>query len=187
MDCGLPIDESPYNDSFNGLTFTSDSTFIQTGKIAKVEKDLNKRLSREYLSLRYFPEGKRNCYSLDAKRGTKHLIVVSFVYGNYDGLNLDPSFDVYLGPNKWTRIDLDGRKNGTREEIIHKVKSKSLDICLVRTGPTSPLLSAIEIRPLQNDTHVTQSGSLEMSFREYYTNSGGTIRYINSIYLTHSM
>ncbi|KAL0774506.1 hypothetical protein Bca101_039657 [Brassica carinata] len=41
LDCGLPIEESPYDNEFNGLTFTSDSTFIQTGK-----------------------SGKRNCYKV---------------------------------------------------------------------------------------------------------------------------
>ncbi|ESQ51384.1 hypothetical protein EUTSA_v10016220mg [Eutrema salsugineum] len=181
LDCGLPIDESPYNNSFNGLTFTSDSNFIETGKIAKVEKDA-RRFSRQYLTMRYFPEGKRNCYSLDVKRGTNYDIVVSFVYGNYDGLNLEPNFDIYLGPNKWARIDLEGRLNGTREEIIHKAKSNSLDICLVKIGATVPLISAIEIRPLRNDTYVTQSGSLRLSFREYYSNSDEQIRYADDVY-----
>lgn len=128
------------------------------------------------MTLRYFPEGKRNCYSLDVKRGTTYLIVVSFVYGNYDGLNRDPNFDIHLGPNKWKRIDLDGEKEGTREEIIHKARSNSLDICLVKTGETLPIISAIEIRPLRNNTYVTQSGSLMMSFRVYLSNSDASIR-----------
>ncbi|KAG7572925.1 Malectin-like domain [Arabidopsis suecica] len=182
LDCGLPIDESPYNDSFNELTFTSDSTFIQTGKIDRVDKDLSINLSRQYMTLRYFPEGKRNCYSLDVKRGTTYLIVVSFVYGNYDGLNRDPNFDIHLGPNKWKRIDLDGEKEGTREEIIHKVMSNSLDICLVKTGETFPIISAIEIRPLKNKTYVTQSGSLMLSFRVYLSNSDASIRYADDVH-----
>jgi hypothetical protein len=182
LDCGLPSDESPYDDSFNGLTFTSDSTFIQTGKIDSVDKDLNINLSKQYLTLRYFPEGKRNCYSLDVKRGTTYLIVVSFVYGNYDGLNRDPNFDIHLGPNKWKRIDLDGEKEGTREEIIHKARSNSLDICLVKTGETLPIISAIEIRPLRNNTYVTQSGSLMMSFRVYLSNSDASIRYADDVH-----
>lgn len=176
MDCGLPIDESPYDDSFNGLTFTSDSNFIQTGKINKVAKDVIRGVGKQYSTMRYFPEGKRNCYSLDVKRGTTYDIAVSFVYGNYDGLNLDPNFDVYIGPNKWTRIDLEGNQNGTREELIYKAKSNSLDICLVKTGITVPLISAIEIRPLRNDTYVTQSGSLGLSFREYYSTPDEFIR-----------
>ncbi|XP_024003685.1 probable leucine-rich repeat receptor-like protein kinase At2g28990 isoform X2 [Eutrema salsugineum] len=65
LNCGLPVDESPYDDSFNGLTFTSDSAFIQTGKSSRVDKSLNKILGKQYLTLRYFPEGRRNCYSLD--------------------------------------------------------------------------------------------------------------------------
>jgi hypothetical protein len=108
--------------------------------------------------------------------------VVSFVYGNYDGLNRDPNFDIHLGPNKWKRIDLDGEKEGTREEIIHKARSNSLDICLVKTGETLPIISAIEIRPLRNNTYVTQSGSLMMSFRVYLSNSDASIRYADDVH-----
>ncbi|CAA7017664.1 unnamed protein product [Microthlaspi erraticum] len=179
LDCGLPIGESPYNDPYNGLTFTSDSNFIQTGESGKFEKDFNKGFSRQYLTMRYFPEGKRNCYSLDVKSGTNYDILVSFGYGNYDGLNLYPNFDIYLGPNKWTRIDLEVKPNGIREEIIHKAKSNSLDICLVKTGTTVPLISAIEIRPMRNDTYVTHSGSLRLSHREYYSRFGEQIRDTN--------
>ncbi|XP_048611967.1 probable leucine-rich repeat receptor-like protein kinase At2g28990 [Brassica napus] len=158
LDCGLPIEESPYDNEFNGLTFTSDSTFIQTGK-----------------------SGKRNCYSLDVKPDTKYLIAVSSVYGNYDGLNLDPNFDIYIGPNKWISINLKGRPNGTLDEIIHKSMSNSLDICLVKTGTTSPIISAIEIRPLRDNTYVSQSGSLRLSFRVYLNNSDGFIRYPDDV------
>ncbi|KAL0740887.1 hypothetical protein Bca4012_082400 [Brassica carinata] len=165
LDCGLPVEESPYVNEFNGLTFTSDSTFIQTGKSGRVNKNLNDVLSKQYLTLRYFPEGKRNCYSLDVKPDTKYLIAVSSVYGNYDGLNLDPSFDIYIGRNKW----------------ISTPRSNSLDICLVKTGTTSPIISAIEIQPLRDDTYVTQSGSLRLSFRVYLNNSAGFIRYPDDV------
>ncbi|CAF2283796.1 BnaA04g16790D [Brassica napus] len=181
LDCGLPIEESPYDNEFNGLTFTSDSTFIQTGKSGRVHKDFKDVLSKQYLTLRYFPEGKRNCYSLDVKPDTKYLIAVSSVYGNYDGLNLDPNFDIYIGPNKWISINLKGRPNGTLDEIIHKSMSNSLDICLVKTGTTSPIISAIEIRPLRDNTYVSQSGSLRLSFRVYLNNSDGFIRYPDDV------
>ncbi|CAA7017668.1 unnamed protein product [Microthlaspi erraticum] len=179
LDCGLPVEESPYDDSFNGLTFTSDSAFIQTGKSSRVDRSII--LSKQYLTLRYFPEGKRNCYNLDVKRGTNYLIAVSSVYGNYDGLNLDPSFDIYIGPNKWISIDLAGRQNGTLDEIIYKARSNSLDICLVKTGATLPIISAIEIRPLRNNTYVTKSGSLRLSYRVYLNNSNGFIRYPDDV------
>ncbi|CAH8357025.1 unnamed protein product [Eruca vesicaria subsp. sativa] len=182
LDCGLPLDESPYNNSFNGLTFTSDSNFIQTGKNGKVDKDVFDRFGKQYGTMRYFPDGKRNCYSLDVKRGTNYDIVVSFLYGNYDGRNLEPSFDLYLGTNKWARIDLGSRPNGTRHEIIHKTKSNSLDICLVKTGTTLPMISAIEIRPLGNDIYLTKSGSLALFFRDYFSTSVEEIRYADDIY-----
>ncbi|EOA26303.1 hypothetical protein CARUB_v10024714mg [Capsella rubella] len=182
LDCGFPIEESPYSDPSTGLTFTSDSTYIQTGKSGRVDKELNKLFRKPYLTVRYFPEGKRNCYSLDVNRGTNYLILVTFIYGNYDGLNVYPNFDLYLGPDKWARIDLEGRQNGTYEEIIHRARSSSLDICLVKTGPTSPIISAIELRPLRNDTYVTHSGSLRSSFRVYCSTSDREIRYADDSY-----
>ncbi|CAH8282255.1 unnamed protein product [Eruca vesicaria subsp. sativa] len=183
FDCGLPIEESPYSDQSTGLTFTSDSTVIQTGKSVKLDTDIMARLEKPYLTtLRYFPEGKRNCYSLSVKRGTYYLISVNFVYGNYDGLNVYPNFDLYLGPDKWAIIDLEGRQNGTNEEIIHKVMSNSLDLCLVKTGASAPVISTIELRPLRDDIYLTQSGSLRTSFRIYYSNSHKKIRYIDDVY-----
>ncbi|EOA28870.1 hypothetical protein CARUB_v10025114mg [Capsella rubella] len=165
LDCGFPIEDSPYSDPSNGLTFTSDSTIIQTGKTARVDKDLNKIFEKPYLTLRYFPEGK-----------------LSFVYGNYDGLNQFPNFDLYLGPNKWARIDMAVKQNGTTEEIIYRARSNSLDICLVKTGTTSPFISAIELRPLRNNTYVTHSGSLRLTFRVYFSNSRRYYRYSDDIY-----
>ncbi|XP_010510553.1 PREDICTED: probable leucine-rich repeat receptor-like protein kinase At2g28990 isoform X2 [Camelina sativa] len=182
LDCGFPIEESPYSDPSTGLTFTSDSTFIQTGKSARIERQLNQNFRKPYLTLRYFPEGTRNCYSLNVNRGTNYLISLTFIYGNYDDLNVYPNFDLYLGPDKWRRIDMEGRSNGTKEEIIHIPRKNSLDICLVRTGTTSPIISAIELRPLRNDTYVTHSGSLRRSFRVYLSNSEREVRFADDMY-----
>lgn len=108
--------------------------------------------------------------------------MVTFIYGNYDGLNIYPNFDLYLGPDKWARIDMEGRQNGTFEEIIHRVRSSSLDICLVKTGPTSPIISSIELRPMRNDTYLTHSGSLRNSFRVHCSTSDSEIRYDDDSY-----
>ncbi|KAF8084053.1 hypothetical protein N665_0736s0013 [Sinapis alba] len=182
LDCGLPIEKSPYSDPSTGITFTSDSTVNQTGKSGSVDKELNKIFRKPYLTLRYFPEGQRNCYSLSVKRVTYYLISVTFIYGNYDGLNVYPNFDLYLGPDKWTTIDMEGRQNGTNEEIIHRAMSNSLDICLVKTGTSTPMISAIELRPLKEDTYFMGSGSLRKSFRVYCSNSDREIRYIDDVY-----
>ncbi|KAH0860073.1 hypothetical protein HID58_088334, partial [Brassica napus] len=40
-------------------------------------------------------------------------------------------------------------------------------ICLVKTGDTTPLISALELRPMGNDSYITKSGSLKLHERYY--------------------
>ncbi|KAF3555492.1 hypothetical protein F2Q69_00016886 [Brassica cretica] len=85
----------------------------QSGRVEKFWEEVSKAFN----VLRYFPEGIRNCYNLKVTSGTKYLIKAQFLYGNYDGLNDGPEFDLYLGPNKWTKVDLSF--SSKTEEIIH--------------------------------------------------------------------
>ncbi|CAA7032174.1 unnamed protein product [Microthlaspi erraticum] len=161
LDCGLPANEpSPYSEATTEIQFSTDATYIKSGKI----------------------EGTRNCYNVPVEKGRNHLIRGWFFYGNYDGLDVRPKFDLYLGPNPWATIDLEKRVNGTTKEIFHIPTSNSLQICLVKTGVTTPLISALEIRPLGNNSYITKSGSLSLMFRLYLTQSTRYIRYKNDIY-----
>lgn len=103
--------------------------------------------------------------------GRKQLIRAYFFYQNYDGLDIKPKFDLYIGPNPWTTIDLQKDENGTRRELLHIPKSNSLKICLVKTGETTPLISSLEIRPMGNGTYITKSGSLTLFSRIYLKDS----------------
>lgn len=177
LDCGLPTNKlSPYKEESTGLQFTSDATFIQTGKTGKIQANLESRFLTPYTSLRYFPDGKRNCYNLRVEKARTHLIRARFLYGNYDGKDISPKFDLYLGPNPWDTIDLYRLENGTRREIFHIPTSNSLQICLVKTGETTPLITALEIRPMDNDTYITESGSLSLFSRRYNSQSETYIR-----------
>ncbi|CAH2060202.1 unnamed protein product [Thlaspi arvense] len=175
LDCGLPTNESPYTEPLTGLNFSSDSDFIQSGKGARVGQDWVYAY-KQYNALRYFPDGIRNCYNLSVKQGINYLIRAGFAYGNYDGLDIYPRFDIYIGPNLWTtvyaRFQIDN-------EIIHMARSSILQICLVKTGTTTPFISTLELRPLRNDSYSTQTGSLQHVSRWFYKNSGD-LRYFNS-------
>ncbi|KAG2329810.1 hypothetical protein Bca52824_000990 [Brassica carinata] len=174
LDCGLaPSEASPYIEPDTGLWFSSDSDFIQSGQIGRIDASLPKTL-KSYVTLRYFPEGIRNCYNLSLKQGTNYLMRVTALYGNYDGLNITPKFDLYVGPNFWVTIDLEKRISGQTEEIIYIPRSNSLDLCLVKTGPTTPMISSLELRPLANNLYITESGSLK-GFKRYYLTSSDTI------------
>lgn len=177
LDCGLPANEpSPYKEESTGLQFSSDATFIQSGKTGRIHPTLASRFLKPYTTLRYFPDGTRNCYNLRVEKGRNHLIRARFLYGNYDGLDNNPTFDLYLGPNPWATIDLHKLVNGTREEIIHIPTSNKLQVCLVKTGPTTPVISTLEVRPMGNDSYSTQSGSLNLFFRLYLSESKTTLR-----------
>ncbi|KAL0843541.1 hypothetical protein Bca101_016786 [Brassica carinata] len=182
LDCGLPSSEpSPYDEAMTGLRFSSDKELIQSGKTGRVRANPDVYL-KPYETLRYFPDGFRNCYNLNVEMGRKHLIRAYFFYENYDGLDIKPKFDLYIGPNPWTTIDLQKEENGTRRELLHIPTSNSLQVCLVKTGETSPMISTLEIRPMGNDTYITKSGSLNLFSRMYLKDSVTHIRYPKDVY-----
>ncbi|KAF8102418.1 hypothetical protein N665_0198s0122 [Sinapis alba] len=183
LDCGLPANElSPYNQAHTGLSFSSDESFIQSGKIGRIQANRDSYFSKPYRTLRYFPNGTRNCYNLSVEKGRNHLIRAFFLYENYDGFDINPNFDLYLGPNQWDTIDLQGHVNGLRAEMLHIPTSNSLQICLVKTGTTTPFISTLEIRPMGDDSYTTDSGSLKLFFRRYLSESVNFIRYPSDIY-----
>ncbi|EOA23308.1 hypothetical protein CARUB_v10019082mg [Capsella rubella] len=184
LDCGLsPNEQSPYIELETGLQYLSDSSFIQSGKIGKIDASLESKYPRSQITLRYFPDGVRNCYNLSVHQGTNYLIRATSNYGNYDGLNISPRFDLYIGPNFWVTIDLEKHVNGnTWEEIIHIPKSNSLDVCLIKTGTSTPIISTLELRSLPNNTYITESGSLKSILRSYLSEATKVIRYPDDFY-----
>ncbi|KAF8068486.1 hypothetical protein N665_1148s0003 [Sinapis alba] len=178
LDCGLSPSESPYTDPKTGLTFTSDADFIKTGKRSEVGHD-ESYTYKQYKDLRYFPDGVRNCYNLTINKGINYLIRAGFSYGNYDGLNISPKFHLHIGPNMWTSVVVGSE---TYREIIYMSKSNLLQICLVKTGETIPVISTLEVRPLRNDSYMTQLGPLDLIYRRTYTSdSYGYIRYPDDV------
>ncbi|KAK4595073.1 hypothetical protein RGQ29_018717 [Quercus rubra] len=122
-------------------------------------------LQQAALDLRSFPQGIRNCYSINIMQGTKYLIRGTFFYGNYDGLSKLPQFDLHLGVNKWDTVKIENVSVGVIKELIHVPSQNYLQVCLVNTGLGMPFISAIELRPLNNKTYVTISGSLALFSR----------------------
>lgn len=85
------------------------------------------------------------------------------MYGNYDGQAKPPSFDVYIGPNKWETVTLQDASFMAVKEIIHVVTSSYLDLCLVNTGSGTPFITAIETRLLKNTTYVTHEVGISLN------------------------
>ncbi|EXB62519.1 hypothetical protein L484_008322 [Morus notabilis] len=142
------------------LKYVSDEAFIDTGVRKVVSKG---NWQQQYMSLRSFPEGDRNCYKIGVTTGTKYLIRASFFYGNYDGEGMPPTFDLYLGASLWDSVKTSSSSDFTIDpEIIHVPQKNHIHICLVKTSHGIPFISAIELRPLDNSTYQAQTGSLAL-------------------------
>ncbi|XP_022144042.1 LRR receptor-like serine/threonine-protein kinase IOS1 [Momordica charantia] len=164
LDCGTP-EGTTYTETTTNINYVSDASYINSGVSGSVAPIYGDTFQRQMRKLRSFPQGIRNCYNVSIKRGTKYLIRANFLYGNYDGLNLLPKFDLYIGNSLWetvnfTKVDID-----TFKDLIHTTSSNEVHVCLINTGDGVPFISALEFRPLLNVTYQTASGSLSLNFR----------------------
>ncbi|KAL2332316.1 hypothetical protein Fmac_019897 [Flemingia macrophylla] len=180
IDCGTSADVN-YND-YTGINYISDASFINTGRIESIASEFTSYY-RALSTVRSFPEGKRNCYKINITRGSKYLIRTIFLYGNYDGRNTLPMFDLLLGANRWDTVTI---RNASREqynEIIYVPTLAYVQICLANTGTSTPFISAIELRTLEKNTYVTENGPLEpYHFSRCDLGSTKTYRYKDDVY-----
>ena len=176
IDCGAEAGVN-YTEPSLDINYVSDANFINTGVRGIItSEEIRTHTQQRYLwRLRSFPEGKRNCYKINITRGSNYLIRTTFLYGNYDGRNMLPIFDLHLGANLWTTVTIDDASSGEVYEIIHVTSLDFVQICLVNTGNGTPFITAIELRILKNNTYVTESGSLKR-YRRYDLGSNRSYR-----------
>ncbi|XP_030464561.2 putative leucine-rich repeat receptor-like serine/threonine-protein kinase At2g19230 [Syzygium oleosum] len=115
-------------------------------------------------NLRSFPNGTRNCYTLrpDQGKNNTYLIRASFWYGNYDGKNQSPSFDLYIDVNYWAMVSSSAYFS---EEIMYVSQANDIQVCLVNTGKGVPFISALELRTLGDDIYRLGSRFLQLKWR----------------------
>ncbi|KAF7814189.1 putative LRR receptor-like serine/threonine-protein kinase [Senna tora] len=166
IDCGVSSD---YNDPLTGFWYQRDTNFIETGENHNVEAEWRGKLDSYFggqlKTLRSFPEGKKNCYTFKVKPSKQgnynnYLIRTYFAYGNYDGKNQTPTFDLYIGINYLETIDLDfDYDNYYFTEAIHTTPAttNTIHVCLVKGIKGIPLISALELRPLSNSIYTSSS------------------------------
>uniref|UniRef100_A0A0D9ZW59 Protein kinase domain-containing protein n=1 Tax=Oryza glumipatula TaxID=40148 RepID=A0A0D9ZW59_9ORYZ len=163
IDCGY-ITRPSYPDFKTNLTYVADVGFTNTGFIHTVDVgNLQRDLAQRYTTVRYFPNGTRNCYTLkQLTRGGKYLVRATFGYGNYDAFNSPPAFDLYLGANYWVKVNI---TNSSRA-YVHE----TIAVCLVNTGSGTPFISGLDLRSLPAnfypEANVAQSLVLLSFFRE---------------------
>ncbi|KAL3521398.1 hypothetical protein ACH5RR_019547 [Cinchona calisaya] len=175
IDCGLPPDTSSnYNDKKTGIPYSTDANFIESGENSNIARQfISDSLDRQLWTVRSFPQGpRRNCYNLSssasAAAGKKILIRATFLYGNYDGKNQTPKFDLHLGVKLWDTVQFDNINLTVIKEIIHVPSSNYTYVCLVDTGNGTPFISALELRLLDQSSYPTKNvGESLSSFRRF--------------------
>lgn len=123
IDCGV-AEAYQDPDPDRGLTYVSDAGFVDAGEglNAPVRPPyVDKGLAQRYLNVRYFPvvtgagaggggaarTRTRSCYTLrPVAQGSRNLVRATFYYGNYDGLNSRPAFDLHLGVSRWATVNV---------------------------------------------------------------------------------
>ncbi|XBH74843.1 hypothetical protein VPH35_101714 [Triticum aestivum] len=184
IDCGLP-GQTGYVDKTTTLSYTTDAGFIDT------DAGVNHNISAEYItpstptslhSVRSFPSGERNCYTLGSLvSGLKYLLRGKFLYANYDGLNMLPMFDLYIGVNFWTTVNISASDVEVYAEAIMVAPDDFVQVCLINTGGGMPFISGLDLRPLKNKLYPlaneTQALVLLHRFNFGPTDSHTIIRY----------
>ncbi|XP_022723769.1 probable LRR receptor-like serine/threonine-protein kinase At1g05700 [Durio zibethinus] len=185
IDCGV---EDDYFDDATGIFFKSDKDFISSGENHQTSPEFdfnNNQFGKRYKTLRSFPQGRKNCYTLklEQAKNNSYRIRASFSYGNFDGKNQAPKFDLYIGVNYWTTVEF----SFTRRfyEVIHVFPADTEYVCLVNTGSGTPLISSLEIRPSNYSTSGTGSSALiNMGIYDLGSDAGQqvSVRYKDDIY-----
>uniref|UniRef100_A0A0A0K9P9 Protein kinase domain-containing protein n=1 Tax=Cucumis sativus TaxID=3659 RepID=A0A0A0K9P9_CUCSA len=157
LDCGLPANSSGYIDSKTKIKYISDESFIKTGESSRVAPEF-KNYEQSLWTLRSFSQYIRNCYNISASKDTEYLIRASFLYGNYDGLNKTPQFDLYLGNTRWTTVD----DSYYYTEMMHTPSVDKFSICLINIGYGIPFISTLEFRELPYSSYSPLSYSLRL-------------------------
>ncbi|PKI42327.1 hypothetical protein CRG98_037298 [Punica granatum] len=154
IDCGAL---NNYTNPDLQIYYETDDGYIDSGEKKQVSSDdMGKGFRASAKTLREFPDGVRNCYTIPPttttsnKGSTKYLIRASFYYGNYDNQNRTMKFDLYIGVNYWTTVDFSDPGSYIHKEIIHVVPptEDAIQVCLVNTGNGTPLISSLELRQL---------------------------------------
>lgn len=160
IDCGIP-DNSSYQDLTSSIVYVSDHDFISSGQNRNISSDYIKpSLAWRNYNVRFFPDGTRNCYTLRSLvAGNKYFVRATFYYGNYDGLNKLPVFDLYLGANYWHEVKFRGSSAVNWMDIIVVAPADYLQVCLVNKGMGTPFISGLDLRPLKSTLYPQSNSS----------------------------
>ncbi|KAL9688214.1 hypothetical protein QQ045_032633 [Rhodiola kirilowii] len=183
IDCGAMVD---YTDTETGIYYLPDKDFIDSGTNAQISSSVTPT-SVQLKDLRSFPEGIKNCYTLTPKQGkdSRYAIRARFFYGNYDGKNQAPTFDLNVGINKWITIDPDGEEDyDDWWDITFVSPTNYISVCLLNTGSGVPFISALELRAMPNAIYDAGPSMALDAYRRYDAGhqTKNLVRYEGDVY-----
>ncbi|TVU49680.1 hypothetical protein EJB05_01006, partial [Eragrostis curvula] len=154
IDCGIAADRTYSDQSTSGLRYVSDAGFTDAGLNGVVGPPYDQPdMAERYRTVRYFPgdgAAPRSCYTLrPVTPGGKYLVRAAFYYGNYDGLNRPPVFDLHIGVNSWATVNVTAAGDRYILEAVVVSPDDFLQVCLVNTGLGTPFVSGLDLRPLR--------------------------------------
>uniref|UniRef100_A0ACD5W2G6 Uncharacterized protein n=1 Tax=Avena sativa TaxID=4498 RepID=A0ACD5W2G6_AVESA len=158
------------------MPFSFDGEFVESGQNHDILPEFMVDAANEQQkTLRSFPDGSRNCYTLPSTVGKKYLLRATFTYGNYDRLNksLDGSlflFGLHIGVNFWDKVNLSNwdPSFAVWKEVLTVAPSNSVSICLINFGSGIPFISSLELRPLQDTMYPFLNASVSVSYFTRY-------------------
>ncbi|BAF24873.2 Os09g0353200 [Oryza sativa Japonica Group] len=176
IDCGREANYSDYKDPKTGIVYVSDEPYIDAGagENHRISATATATAADSYLlqTLRSFPSGPRNCYALPTVAGTKYLVRLGFLYGNYDGENSSSSsasslrFDLHLGAQRWATVDDVVVQTGgisRMYEVVFMGWARWAPACLVNVGGGTPFVSSVELRPIDDELYPSVKTSESLS------------------------
>jgi hypothetical protein len=156
--------------------YSSDGDFVEGGVNHETLPEFMANATNEQQkTLRSFPDGSRNCYTLPSTIGKKYLLRATLTYGNYDRLNKtrDGSlflFGLHIGVNFWAAVNLTDTYPSAMfwREVLTVAPSNTVSVCLINFGSGTPFISSLELRPLEDTMYPFVNTSVSVSFFERY-------------------
>ncbi|KAE8798736.1 putative leucine-rich repeat receptor-like protein kinase [Hordeum vulgare] len=182
IDCGLS-EKTGYEHNTTKLWNAPDAAFTDAGTNHIISPEyVVVSMAKMWYSLRSFATGMRNCYTLRSLMpGLKYMIRAKFMYGNYDGLDQPPAFDLHIGVNYWQTVNISRPKAPYLVEAIVIVPDDFVQVCLINTGDGTPIISGLDLRPLKRTLypHATATQGLVLVDRRNFgpTDANAVVRY----------
>ncbi|RRT55756.1 hypothetical protein B296_00033417 [Ensete ventricosum] len=151
---------SNYSDESTDIIYTSDDRYIAAGESRNIAANSLNSFTQPLQTLRSFPDGARNCYTLTPVLGNEaYLVRATFMHGDYDGSRSAGGgaqplhFDLHIDVNFCQTVNVTDASTAYAVEVIVIALADSVSVCLINTGSGTRFISVLELRPLKDSLY----------------------------------